>query len=423
MRRPACHASFLPLPGLRALIALAFAAFVVAAQGQSAAQPTVLYGAAYYNEYMPADLQPGRLDKDIALMKQAGINVVRMGESTWSLWEPEDGHFEYAWMDRVVDAMGKAGIKVIMGTPTYSIPTWMVHGPSRDSRPPLGGDANIGYGMRQNMDTDNPNFRFYAERVIRNLVSPLQRQPRRHRLADRQRNRLLRRLQPRRLCRLRRSPQAEVRHHRRASTKPGSSTTGAKTSTIGPNMPTRDNATSTSYKLEWSRWQQMRVTDYLTWQAALVRQYRRPDQFVTQDFGGMMHADVNEIEIAKSLDIVANNIYHGTQDHMDGAWQADAGRLCSFSQAQPTSSSPKPTRRLSAGTPPASSRPMTARCASTSTAILLAAPTWSSTGTGTRSTPARRRTGKAFSATTSSPTAPTPKSPAPRTNCRRSARS
>ncbi len=73
---------------------------------------------------MPGD-QNAQLDKDVALMKAAGLNVVRMGESTWSLWEPEDGHFEYAWMDRVVDAMGKAGIKVILGTPTYSIPAWM----------------------------------------------------------------------------------------------------------------------------------------------------------------------------------------------------------------------------------------------------------------------------------------------------------
>ena len=79
-----------------------------------ASQPTILYGAAYYHEYMPSD----RLDKDVAMMKAAGISVVRMGESTWSLWEPQDGRFEYGWMDRVVDAMGKAGIKVIMGTPT-----------------------------------------------------------------------------------------------------------------------------------------------------------------------------------------------------------------------------------------------------------------------------------------------------------------
>ena len=89
----------------------------------SGAMDQVLYGASYYHEYMPYE----RLDKDVALMQQAGLNVVRMGESTWSLWEPADGHFEYAWMDRVVDAMGKAGIKVIMGTPTYSIPTWLYH--------------------------------------------------------------------------------------------------------------------------------------------------------------------------------------------------------------------------------------------------------------------------------------------------------
>src|ERR1700751_4061440 len=89
--------------------------------------PNVLYGAAYYNEYMPDDLQPGRLEKDVALMQQAGISVVRMGESTWSLWEPADGKFDYAWMDRIVDAMGKAGIKVILGTPTYSLPAWMAH--------------------------------------------------------------------------------------------------------------------------------------------------------------------------------------------------------------------------------------------------------------------------------------------------------
>jgi beta-galactosidase len=88
--------------------------------------PTVLYGAAYYNEYMPGDdaEHVARLEKDVALMKAAGLSVVRMGESTWSLWEPEDGKFEYAWMDRVVDAMGKAGIKVILGTPIPFPPGW-----------------------------------------------------------------------------------------------------------------------------------------------------------------------------------------------------------------------------------------------------------------------------------------------------------
>src|SRR3569833_3787605 len=129
--------------------------------------PTVLYGAAYYNEYMPGD-QDARLTKDVDLMKAAGLNVVRMGESTWSLWEPEDGKFEYAWMDRVVDAMGKAGIKVILGTPTYSMPTWMAKAHPDFYARPLGG-ASVGYGMRQNKDAANPKFRFYCERVISKL--------------------------------------------------------------------------------------------------------------------------------------------------------------------------------------------------------------------------------------------------------------
>ena len=91
------------------------------------------------------------------------------------------------------------------------------------------------------------------------------------------------------------------------------------------NMPTRDGTISTGYKLEWTRWEQMRVVDYLNWQAALVREYRGPGQFVTQDLGGVMKRDVNEYAESKSLDVVANNPYHGTQDHFDGASQAEQG--------------------------------------------------------------------------------------------------
>ena len=148
--------------------------------------PTVLYGAAYYNEYTPQDTptaQAERLEKDIVLMKAAGLNVVRMGESTWSLWEPADGQFDYAWMDRIVDAMGEAGIKVILGTPTYSIPAWMAHQhpeilADRIPGGQFGGKAVPGvYGMRQNMDTDSPAYRFYAERLIRHIVAHYKNNP------------------------------------------------------------------------------------------------------------------------------------------------------------------------------------------------------------------------------------------------------
>ncbi len=52
----------------------------------------LLYGAAYYDEYMPYE----RLDKDISMMKKAGINVIRIAESTWSTEEPEEGVFDFS---------------------------------------------------------------------------------------------------------------------------------------------------------------------------------------------------------------------------------------------------------------------------------------------------------------------------------------
>ena len=291
--------------------------------------PTVLYGVAYYNEYMPGD-QAARLQTDVSMMKAAGINVVRMGESTWSLWEPEDGHFDYAWMDRIVDAMGKAGIKVILGTPTYSIPAWMAHehpeilaqrlNDNRFGGPPL---QNT-YGMRQNMDTDSPAYRFYAERLIRHIVAHYKDNP----------TVIGWQLDNETSSYDAANPDVFTGFQHYLEKKFGTPEALSKAWFLnywGENLhtwedlPTRDGAQSTGYKLEWTRWSQMRVTDFLRWQAALVRECASPRQFVTTDFGGMMRHDVNEESIAAFLDIPADNIYHGTQDHYDGSIQSIQG--------------------------------------------------------------------------------------------------
>src|SRR3990172_6151554 len=93
----------------------------VVGRAQKPAMDTILYGASYYHEYMPYE----RLEQDVKLMEEAGITVVRLGESTWSSWEPREGEFQFAWMERILDRLHKAGIKVILGTPTYSIPPWL----------------------------------------------------------------------------------------------------------------------------------------------------------------------------------------------------------------------------------------------------------------------------------------------------------
>ena len=82
----------------------------------------LLYGVAYYYEYLPYD----RLDEDIKMMKAAGINVVRIAESTWSTYEKQEGQFDFSTVTKVLDAMEEAGIDVIIGTPTYAVPSWLV---------------------------------------------------------------------------------------------------------------------------------------------------------------------------------------------------------------------------------------------------------------------------------------------------------
>ena len=273
---------------------------------------TVLYGVAYYPEYMPYE----RLDKDVDLMHQAGISVVRVGESSWGLWEPQDGRFEYAWMDRLVDKMGQAGIHVILGTPTYSIPAWMYKEHPEIVVTKLNGQYMY-YGLRQQTDLLNPAFRFYCERVIRKILE----------------------------------------HYRNNSTVVGfqidneTSSAGAanhdvqvgfqeylkkKFGTVdeldkiwGLNywgqrlndwteLPPREGIINPGWKLEWERYMQWLTTDFLTWQAAIVNEYKRPDQFITHDFAGPPRPEVDEQGVAQALDVVAANPYHGTQDAFDG---------------------------------------------------------------------------------------------------------
>ncbi len=170
---------------LRILTTALVGASLLAAQPRPFApdrMDTILYGAAYYPEYMPAD----RLDKDVELMRTAGLTVVRVGESTWSTWEPRGGDFQSVWMKRVLDRLHQAGINAILGTPTYSIPTWLARKypdivvTHNTAIPPLSNPyfpsfpsqiAPGHYGPRQNYDFLNPDFRRHAERIIRQIVS------------------------------------------------------------------------------------------------------------------------------------------------------------------------------------------------------------------------------------------------------------
>jgi beta-galactosidase len=303
-------------------ILFVLALFTSGAAGQSQApakegfrpeqMDTILYGAAYYPEYMPYE----RVDEDVALMKKAGINVVRIGESTWGLWEPEDGRFEYAWMDRVVEKLHAAGIRVILGTPTYSIPAWMYQEHPEMVVTRLGGQY-LYYGLRQNTDLMNSSYRFYCERVIRKILEHYKDNPAIIGYQIDNETSSGGAANP--------DVQAGFREYIKSKFKTvdhlnkvwGLNYWGQRLNNWNE-IPPRDGILNPGWKLEWERYSQWETTNFLAWQAKIVNEYKRPDQFVTHDFAGPPRPEVSEVDVAKGIDIVASNPYHGTQDDYDG---------------------------------------------------------------------------------------------------------
>jgi beta-galactosidase len=305
----------------------------------SAATPeTILYGVSYYHEYMPYE----RLDRDVEMMSKAGITVVRLGESTWSSWEPRDGQFEFAWMERILDRLHEVGIQVILGTPTYSIPPWL-HKKHPDiivtrfgSAPPLsdlympsypGSVAGGAYGPRQNIDLTNPAYRRHAERIIRAIMGRLKNHP--AIIGYQVDNETgpnglpLPHVQAQFVERLRRTYETPERLNRLW----GLAYWGQLVETWDE-FPSRDGILNPGYKLEWERFQQEIVTEFLAWQASIVREYARPGQFVTHNFVGGIRTNLDQWAITRAMDIAAVNPYHPWQDRFDGRDIWFSGDVC-----------------------------------------------------------------------------------------------
>ena len=80
------------------LIAVLFALVPAMAQNQAPSPPPVLLGTAWYPEQWPES----RWEADLALMQQAGIHMVRVGEFAWSRMEPSEGQYDFDWLERAI---------------------------------------------------------------------------------------------------------------------------------------------------------------------------------------------------------------------------------------------------------------------------------------------------------------------------------
>lgn len=295
---------------------------------------TMLFGAAYYPEYMPYE----RMDQDIAMMKAAGMNVVRIAESTWSTLEPKEGSFDFSYIDRILEKTEKAGMMVIVGTPTYAVPAWLVR-----KEPDIMVETKEGkahYGHRQIFDLLNPTFRKHAEIVIRELAAhtaghknvigfQIDNETKHYgNIGDRMQEGFRQYLQEKFVTTERLNEAFGLAYW-------------SNSIHDWEDFPDMRGCINGGLVAEFEKYQRKMAADYLAWQAQIIREYKREDQFITHNldfewkkFGADIaqdgysygvQPDINHYEASKCLTLAGTDIYHPAQDDLTGAETAFGG--------------------------------------------------------------------------------------------------
>lgn len=288
----------------------------------------LLFGAAYYDEYLPYD----RIEKDMEMMNRANINVIRIAESTWSTWEPQEGVFDFTHLHRMLTASAAHGISVIVGTPTYAIPTWLAAKYPDVIAPTHGAPER--YGRRQNMDITHPMYLKHAEIMIRRLMEEVSSYD--HVIGFQIDNET----KAYDTC----SDYAQKKFIEFLKEK-FHNDLDAMNHAFGldywsnrinawEDFPDVRGTINGSLGAEYQKFQRRLVADFLAWQCAIVREYARPDQFITQNFDFEwrgysygVQTEVNHWDAAKPLTIAGCDIYHPSAQDLTGKEIAFCGAI------------------------------------------------------------------------------------------------
>ena len=267
------------------------------------------FGAAYYAEYQR---HPDLL-ADFDLMAKAGFSVIRVGESVWSSWEPEDGRFELDWLEPVLDAARERDIGVILGTPTYAVPMWLARRYPEIAAGTASGHR-VGWGARQEVNFTHAAYRFHAERVIRQVVGRYRDHPAviGYQVDNEPGLRLL--------------YNADVFGMFTGWLRRRYGTVGRLNEEWGlaywshllsewGDLWQPEGNFQPQYDLAWRRFQTELVTEFIGWQAGIVREVTGGRGFVTTCIS-YEQPGVEDVELSRILDVSSGNAYYEMQDSL-----------------------------------------------------------------------------------------------------------
>lgn len=125
-----------------------------------------MLGVCYYPEQWPEELWAD----DARRMAEMGLHYVRIGEFAWSVIEPEPDRFDWGWLDRAVETLGKSGLKLVMGTPTATPPKWLT-----DRHPDILPHDRHGrvrhFGSRRHYCFSSPTYRSQSQRIVEAIAN------------------------------------------------------------------------------------------------------------------------------------------------------------------------------------------------------------------------------------------------------------
>jgi len=140
------------------------------------------FGVDYYPEHWvfphggTAEKPEAAWERDVELMVRAGINVVRIGEFTWSLCEPEEGKYDFDWIERLMDLLGSVGIQVVLATPTAAPPLWLTR--QYPEILPLDEHGRVKHeGTRRAVCLNTEAYWDHARRIVEKMAEALGQHP------------------------------------------------------------------------------------------------------------------------------------------------------------------------------------------------------------------------------------------------------
>lgn len=126
-------------------------------------------GIAFGGDYNPDQWSEETWDDDVCLMKKAGVNTVALAIFSWDRIQPQENRWDFGWLDRIIEKLGKAGIATDLASATATAPLWLYEKhPEVLPRDKYGHQVNA--GSRQSWSPTSPVFKEYALTLCRKLA-------------------------------------------------------------------------------------------------------------------------------------------------------------------------------------------------------------------------------------------------------------